>query len=58
MKDKEYDKDISLALQALKRAAAKVAAEARRNGYKIPIWKDGHIEHLIPEAETTTADAD
>ena len=57
MEDKGYDKVISLAFKALKRAAAKGAAGAKKNGYKIPIWRDGHIEHLIPEAETT-ADID
>ena len=32
----------------MERAAAKVAEDARRNKYKIPVWKNGRIEHEIP----------
>ena len=35
-------------LKALERAAAKVAENARKNKYKIPVWKNGRIEYEIP----------
>jgi len=41
-----------LGLKALQRAARKVAENARNNNYKIPIWKNGHIEYEIPEKPT------
>jgi len=33
----------------MERAAAKVAEDARKNKYKIPVWKNGRIEYEIPE---------
>jgi hypothetical protein len=45
----KYTEHAMLGLKALKRAAAKVAENARKNNYKIPIWKDGRIEFRIPE---------
>ena len=32
----------------MERAAAKVAEDARKNNYKIPVWKNGRIEYEIP----------
>lgn len=32
----------------MERAAAKVAEDARKNKYKIPVWKNGRIEYEIP----------
>jgi hypothetical protein len=46
---KEYSKNAQLGLRALKRAAAKVAKDAREKNYKIPIWRDGEIVYEIPE---------
>ena len=46
-----------LGLKALRRAAAKVAENARKNNYKIPIWKNGRIEYEIPQRITEQADA-
>ena len=40
------------ALCALLRAAAKVADDARKNNYKLPIWRNGKIEYKVPEAVT------
>jgi len=37
-----------LGLKALKRAAAKAAEDARKNNYKIPVWRDGRITFEIP----------
>ncbi len=37
-----------MGMRALKRAAAKVAEDARRYNYKLPIWKNGRIEYEIP----------
>ena len=41
-----------LGLKALRRADAKVAKNARKNNYKIPIWKNGRIEYEIPQRIT------
>ncbi len=41
-----------LALKAMERAAAKVAEDARKNKYKIPVWKNGRIEYEIPGEAT------
>ena len=48
----EHNKYALLGLKALKRAAAKVAENARKNGYKIPVWKNGRIEYEIPGTVT------
>ncbi len=45
-------KYVVIGLKALKRAAIKVADDARKNNYKIPIWRNGRIEHVIPEILT------
>jgi len=49
---KKHNKYAVMGLKALKRAAAKVAEDARRNNYTIPIWKNGRIVHEIPEVNT------
>jgi hypothetical protein len=36
-------------LRALQRAALKVAENARKNNYKIPVWENDHIKYEIPE---------
>ena len=41
-------------LNALKRAAAKVAADARKNNYKIPIWEDNKVKYIMPEIPKRT----
>jgi hypothetical protein len=38
-----------LGLKALQRAAAKVAEDAKKNNYKIPVWQNGKIEFEVPE---------
>ncbi len=48
----KHNKYTVIGLKALQRAAAKVVQDARRNNYKIPIWRDGHIEYEIPEIIT------
>jgi hypothetical protein len=45
---KKHNKYTLLGFKALKRAAAKVAENARKNKYKIPVWKNGQIEYEIP----------
>ena len=45
---KQHNKYALLGLKALERAAAKVAENARKNKYKIPVWKNGRIEYEIP----------
>ena len=49
---KEYNKYSLLGLQALKRAKAKVAQAAKKNNYRIPVWKNDKIEYEIPEIFT------
>ncbi|MCP4121325.1 MAG: hypothetical protein GY751_06190 [Bacteroidetes bacterium] len=44
-----HNKYAIIGLKALRRAALKVAEDARRNSYKIPIWRDGRIIYEIPE---------
>lgn len=36
-----------IGMKALRRAAEKVAADARKHHYKIPVWNNGRIE-LLP----------
>ncbi len=49
---KKHNKYAEMGLRALKRAAAKVAEDARRNNYKLPIWINGRIEYEIPGKTT------
>ena len=49
---KKHNKYALLALKAMERAAAKVAEDARKNNYKIPVWKNGRIEYEIPGEAT------
>jgi len=53
---KEHHIYVTLGLKALKRAAEKVAENARKNNLKIPIWENGRIEYLIPEISTDQKD--
>ncbi len=48
----EQNKHAMMALKALKRAAAKVAEDARKNNYKLPVWRNGKIEYRVPEIAT------
>ena len=41
-----------LGLRALKRAYDKVAESAKKNNYKIPIWKNRRIEYIAPTITT------
>ena len=52
---KKYNKYALLGLKALQRAAVNVAENARKNGYKIPVWRNGRIEYEIPEIITEQA---
>ncbi|MBA3016390.1 MAG: hypothetical protein FP815_15785 [Desulfobulbaceae bacterium] len=45
---KKHNKYAEIGLKALKRASAKVAEDARKNQYKIPVWRNGRIEFEIP----------
>ncbi len=49
---KKHSKYALLGLRALERAANKVAENARKNNYTVPVWKNGRIEHEIPEIIT------
>ncbi len=45
---KKHNKYALLGLKALERAAAKIAENARKNNYAIPVWKNGRIVYEIP----------
>lgn len=51
----KYNKYSILGLKALKRAATKVAKDAKKNNYKVPVWHNGKIEYEIPEIITEQA---
>ncbi len=40
---KKYNKYSMLGLKALQRAAVKVAEDAKKYNYKIPVWQNGKI---------------
>ncbi|MEK7274899.1 MAG: hypothetical protein AAB110_06555 [Candidatus Desantisbacteria bacterium] len=45
---KQHNKYALIGLQALQRAVTKVAEDAQKNNYKIPIWENGRIKYEIP----------
>jgi len=49
---KKYNKHSILGLKALQRAAVKVAEDAKKNNYKVPVWQNGKIEFEVPEIAT------
>ena len=55
---KEYNIYTTLGFKALQRAAAKVAENARKNNFKIPIWENGRVEYLMPEKSTEQRDGE
>ena len=48
----KHNKYAVMGLKALRRAAAKVAEDAKKNNYKIPVWRNGRIEFEVPEINT------
>lgn len=52
-----HNKYAIMGLKALRRAALKVAEDARKNNYKIPIWRDGCISYEIPEMTDDQVDS-
>jgi len=48
----EFEDYAILGLKALKRAAFRAIAEAKKRNLKVPIWKDGKIEYISPEIDT------
>ena len=48
----KQNEHVMMALKALKRAAAKVAEDARKNNYTLPVWRNGKIEYRVPEEVT------
>lgn len=49
---KKHSEYARLGFKALKRAANKVADRARKDNCKIPVWKNGQIEFIIPDPVT------
>lgn len=49
---KKHNRYTILGLKALQRAAKKVEENAIKNNLKIPIWKNGRIEYIVPEINT------
>lgn len=48
----EHNQYALIGLKALRRAAEKVAADARKRHYKIPVWNNGRIEYKVPGIAT------
>jgi hypothetical protein len=48
----KHNKYTVIGFKALQRAALKVAEDARKNNYKIPVWRNGRIVYKIPELNT------
>ncbi|NOY70095.1 MAG: hypothetical protein GXP53_11550 [Deltaproteobacteria bacterium] len=48
----KYNKYSLLGLKALQRAATKVAEDAKKNNYKVPVWQNNRIEYEMPEIIT------
>ncbi|WPD21977.1 MAG: hypothetical protein SD837_17445 [Candidatus Electrothrix scaldis] len=46
---KQHNKYTLLGLKALERALIKVAENARKNAFKIPVWRNGRTEYEIPK---------
>ena len=44
----KHNKYAVIGLKALQRATAKVAEDARKNNYQIPVWRNGRIEYESP----------
>jgi hypothetical protein len=53
---KKYSKYSMMGLKAIQRAAAKVAEDAKKNNYKIPVWQNDKIEFEVPEIVTNHID--
>ena len=51
---KKYNEYTEMGLRAMKRAAKKVNEDARKNNYKIPIWKNGKVEYIDPSKKNIT----
>ena len=54
---KKHNKYAVIGLKALRRAATKVAEDARKNNYKIPIWENDRVKFVIPEISTEQGSA-
>jgi hypothetical protein len=52
---KKHNKYTLLGLKALERASRKVAENARKNEFKIPVWRNGRIEYEVPRKITEPA---
>ncbi len=46
---KKHNKYTIMGMKALQRAAFKIAEDAKKHQYKIPIWRNGRIEYEIPK---------
>lgn len=49
---KKHNRYAVLGFNALRRVAIKIAENANKNNYKIPVWKGGHIVYEIPKINT------
>ncbi len=50
---KEHNTYTRLGIKALQRAKVKVVNKAKRNNLKIPIWRKGRVEYIIPHKHKT-----
>lgn len=49
---KKHNEYAVIGLKALQRAARKVAEDARKNNYEIPIWENERVKYMIPDIIT------
>ncbi len=54
---KKQNKYADLGLRALRRAAQKVAEDARKNNYLIPIWRNNRVEYIMPEENSENSES-
>jgi hypothetical protein len=45
----KYSEYTEMGLRAMRRAAKKVYEDARKNNEKIPIWKNGKVQYIVPQ---------
>ena len=52
----KHNEYTEMGYRALKRAAKKVYEDARKNNYKIPVWRNNRVEYINPSSENKIDD--
>lgn len=47
----KHNEYTEMGYRALKRAAKKVYEDARKNNYKIPVWRNNRVEYINPSKD-------